>query len=130
MKLEDIKAAEAKLLLPTYERNPILFVDGAGMYLVDDNGNRYLDLLSGIGVNALGYGHRAITEAIDSADLVLTTCHPTDLELSTLGPTLARLKTKKTKHFVLLVDWTAGAARRRESVARRPDQIGFRHTRK
>jgi acetylornithine aminotransferase/acetylornithine/N-succinyldiaminopimelate aminotransferase len=65
MKLEDIKAAEAKLLLPTYERNPILFVDGAGMYLVDDNGNRYLDLLSGIGVNALGYGHRAITEAID-----------------------------------------------------------------
>jgi acetylornithine/N-succinyldiaminopimelate aminotransferase len=65
MKLEDIKAAEAKLLLPTYERNPILFVDGAGMYLVDDNGNRYLDLLSGIGVNALGYGHPAVTEAIE-----------------------------------------------------------------
>src|SRR5271167_1321177 len=65
MKLEAIQAAEAKLLLPTYERNPILFVDGAGMYLVDGNGNRYLDLLSGIGVNALGYGHPAVNEAIE-----------------------------------------------------------------
>ncbi len=64
MKLKSIQAAEAKLLLPTYERNPILFVDGEGMYLVDENGERYLDLLSGIGVNALGYGHPAVTEAI------------------------------------------------------------------
>ena len=60
MKLEAIQAAEAKLLLPTYERNPILFVDGEGMYLIDENGERYLDLLSGIGVNALGYGHPAV----------------------------------------------------------------------
>src|SRR3984885_14067508 len=64
MKLEELQAAEAKLLLPTYERNPILFVDGAGMYLIDDSGERYLDLLSGIGVNALGYGHPAVTETI------------------------------------------------------------------
>src|SRR6202789_4728131 len=64
MKLQAIQAAEAKLLLPTYERNPILFVDGAGMYLIDENGERYLDLLSGIGVNALGYGHPAVNEAI------------------------------------------------------------------
>src|SRR6201996_2299986 len=64
MKLESIQAAEAKLLLPTYERNPILFVDGEGMYLIDENGERYLDLLSGIGVNALGYAHPAVTETI------------------------------------------------------------------
>jgi acetylornithine/N-succinyldiaminopimelate aminotransferase len=64
MKLKSIQAAEAKLLLSTYERNPILFVDGAGMYLIDENGERYLDLLSGIGVNALGYGHPAVNEAI------------------------------------------------------------------
>lgn len=63
-------------------------------------------------LDTAGRDNNAITEAIDSAELVLTTCHPTDLELSTLAPTLARLKTK-TKHFVLLVDWTAGAARRR-----------------
>jgi acetylornithine/N-succinyldiaminopimelate aminotransferase len=64
MKLEAIQAAEAKLLLPTYERNPILFVDGAGMHLIDDSGAQYLDLLSGIGVNALGYGHPAVVETI------------------------------------------------------------------
>jgi acetylornithine aminotransferase/acetylornithine/N-succinyldiaminopimelate aminotransferase len=62
--LEQIQAAEAKLLLPTYERNPILFTGGEGVYLVDEQGNKYLDLLSGIGVNALGYGHPAIELAI------------------------------------------------------------------
>jgi acetylornithine/N-succinyldiaminopimelate aminotransferase len=64
MKLKSIQAAEAKLLLPTYERNPILFVDGAGHVPGRRNGERYLDLLSGIGVNALGYGHPAVNEAI------------------------------------------------------------------
>src|SRR6201996_1570751 len=64
MKLESIQAAEARLLLPTYERNPILFVDGEGVFLIAENGERYLDLLSGIGVNALGYGHTAVTETI------------------------------------------------------------------
>ncbi|HTZ90112.1 MAG TPA: aspartate aminotransferase family protein [Alloacidobacterium sp.] len=64
MKLDAIKAAESKLLLATYERNPILFVRGEGVYLVDENGDRYLDLLSGIGVNALGYGHPAVENAI------------------------------------------------------------------
>jgi len=65
MTLEEIKAIEAKLLLPTYERNPILFVRGEGVHLIDEKGERYLDLLSGIGVNALGYGHPAIEKAIE-----------------------------------------------------------------
>lgn len=64
MKLDEIQAAEAKLLLQTYERNPILFTAGEGVHLVDENGERYLDLLSGIGVNALGYAHPAIANAI------------------------------------------------------------------
>ena len=64
MKLDGIRAAEAKLLLPTYERNPLLFERGEGVHFFDENGERYLDLLSGIGVNALGYGHPAIEEAI------------------------------------------------------------------
>ncbi|WP_109484731.1 aspartate aminotransferase family protein [Occallatibacter savannae] len=63
-KLEQIRAAESKLLLQTYERNPILFVGGEGVHLIDESGARYLDLLSGIGVNALGYGHPAIEQAI------------------------------------------------------------------
>ncbi len=64
MKLETIQAAEKKLLLNTYERNPLLFVGGQGVYLRDEDGNEYLDLLSGIGVSALGYGHPVIEDAI------------------------------------------------------------------
>lgn len=63
-KLEQVKAAEAKLLLPTYDRNPILFVRGEGVHIIDEDGERYLDLLSGIGVNALGYAHPAIERAL------------------------------------------------------------------
>src|SRR5580698_3654402 len=64
MNLEAVQATEKKLLLETYERNPLLFERGDGVYLIDENGERYLDLLSGIGVNALGYAHPAIEEAI------------------------------------------------------------------
>jgi acetylornithine/N-succinyldiaminopimelate aminotransferase len=63
-KLEDLKVAEAQLLLGTYDRYPLVFVRGEGVHLIDENGDRYLDLLSGIGVNALGYGHPAIEQAI------------------------------------------------------------------
>src|ERR1700735_525888 len=62
--LKDLQAAEAKLLVQTYERNPLLFVSGEGVYLRDEEGNDYLDLLSGIGVCALGYNHPVITTAI------------------------------------------------------------------
>lgn len=64
MKLDAIRAAEEKLLLPTYERIPILFTGGHGVHLIDDEGKEYLDLVSGIGVNAFGYGNRVIEDAI------------------------------------------------------------------
>lgn len=63
-RLQEIRDLEAKVLLHTYDRNPILFVGGEGVHLVDEQGDRYLDLLSGIGVNALGYAHPAIEAAI------------------------------------------------------------------
>jgi acetylornithine aminotransferase/acetylornithine/N-succinyldiaminopimelate aminotransferase len=52
--------AEQKLLLPTYDRQKVLFTRGRSVYLWDSKGKRYLDFLSGIGVNALGHGHSAI----------------------------------------------------------------------
>lgn len=64
MPLEEIKSAESKLLLGTYDRNPLLFERGEGVHLIAADGTRYLDLLSGIGVNALGYAHPAIEHAI------------------------------------------------------------------
>jgi acetylornithine/N-succinyldiaminopimelate aminotransferase len=64
MSLASVSRMEAKLLLPTYERQPILFVRGRGVYLWDFQGKRYLDFLSGIGVNALGHSHPAVQAAI------------------------------------------------------------------
>lgn len=64
MNLDEIRAAEAKLLLQTYDRNPILFTSGEGVHLIAEGGERYLDLLSGIGVNALGYAHPAVVNTI------------------------------------------------------------------
>jgi acetylornithine/N-succinyldiaminopimelate aminotransferase len=62
--LEQAKKLESKLLLSTYDRYPVLLHRGRGVYLYDDKGRKYLDLLSGIGVNALGYAHPAITRTI------------------------------------------------------------------
>lgn len=64
MSLASVSRMEAKLLLPTYERQPILFVRGSGVYLWDSRGKRYLDFLSGIGVNALGHNHPTIRAVI------------------------------------------------------------------
>jgi acetylornithine/N-succinyldiaminopimelate aminotransferase len=60
MSLASVIRSEEKLLLPTYDRHKILFERGRGVYLWDSRGNRYLDFLSGIGVNALGHSHPAI----------------------------------------------------------------------
>jgi acetylornithine/N-succinyldiaminopimelate aminotransferase len=62
--LADLQAAESKLMLQTYGRTPLQLVRGEGVHLYDEAGNQYLDLLSGIGVCALGYNHPAITNAI------------------------------------------------------------------
>ena len=60
MSLASVVRSEQKLLLQTYDRHRILFERGRGVYLWDARGHRYLDFLSGIGVNALGHGHPVI----------------------------------------------------------------------
>jgi len=64
MNLAAIARSEAKVLLPTYDRQPVFFTKGRGVYLWDADGKRYLDFLSGIGVNALGHGHPAIQSTL------------------------------------------------------------------
>jgi acetylornithine/N-succinyldiaminopimelate aminotransferase len=64
MNLAAVIRSEQKLLLPTYDRQKVLFTRGRGVYLWDSCGKRYLDFLSGIGVNALGHGHPAIRSAL------------------------------------------------------------------
>lgn len=53
-------------LMNTYGRLPLQFSRGDGVWLTDDKGTRYLDGISGIGVNALGHAHPAVTKAIQS----------------------------------------------------------------
>ena len=65
MNFEEIRAAESRLVLETYDRYPIMFVSGEGVHVVNEKGERYLDLLSGIGVCGLGYNHPAIVETIE-----------------------------------------------------------------
>jgi acetylornithine/N-succinyldiaminopimelate aminotransferase len=62
--LEQVKKLESKLLLATYDRYPVLLRKGRGVYVYDDKGRKYLDFLSGIGVNALGYAHPAVSKTI------------------------------------------------------------------
>ena len=64
MSLASVMRAEAALLVPTYDRYKVLLRKGRGVYVYDDAGRAYLDLLSGIGVNALGHGHPAIRKAL------------------------------------------------------------------
>ncbi|MBP5355098.1 MAG: aspartate aminotransferase family protein [Lachnospiraceae bacterium] len=62
-KEEFIKEVEGKLM-HTYNRFPIVFDHGEGMYLYETDGTKYLDFGSGIGVYALGYGNREYNEAL------------------------------------------------------------------
>ncbi len=64
MTMASVRAAESKLLIQTYDRLPVLLTKGKGVHIYDSEGNAYLDFLSGIGVNALGYSHPAISKAI------------------------------------------------------------------
>src|SRR5215468_12158937 len=60
MNLNSVIKSESELLLPTYDRQKVLFTRGKDVYLFDSKGKKYLDFLSGLGVNALGHGHPAI----------------------------------------------------------------------
>ncbi len=69
-----IRALESQYLLQNYARYPLLLERGRGCYVYDQSGRRYLDLLTGIGVNALGYAHPRLTMVIrEQAGLLLHT---------------------------------------------------------
>lgn len=51
-------------VLPTYNRAPLAFTKGEGSWLFTEDGSRYLDLGSGIAVNALGHAHPALVATL------------------------------------------------------------------
>jgi len=79
----------ATALLSTYKRAPISFIRGEGVELIDANGKRYLDLASGIAVNALGYRDHGISQAITNA-LETGLIHVSNLYRTEPGEELAR----------------------------------------
>ncbi len=75
-------------LLANPRRLPLAIHSGSGCYVFDAAGRRYLDLVSGIGVNALGYNHPQITAAIlDQAQLCI---HTSNLYANPYQAALAR----------------------------------------
>ena len=53
-------------LLDTYPTPPVELVSGEGATVTDADGNTYIDMLAGIAVNALGYAHPAIVDAVSA----------------------------------------------------------------
>ena len=89
---EQANAAESQAsreILGTYKRAPMRFVRASGVELFDEDDKAYLDLSSGIAVNALGYGDAGIAQTIQS---VLDTglIHVSNLYRTEAGENLAR----------------------------------------
>jgi predicted acetylornithine/succinylornithine family transaminase len=63
-RLEQIADLEKRFLLPTYNRYPVAFERGKGVFLFDFEGKKYLDFVAGLGVNALGHAHPRIVKTI------------------------------------------------------------------
>ncbi|MBV5304804.1 MAG: aspartate aminotransferase family protein [Chlorobium sp.] len=58
--------SEQQLFFHNYARLPLAITHGEGVWLVSDDGTRYLDMIAGIGVNALGYGDQRLVDAISA----------------------------------------------------------------
>lgn len=65
LKFDRAKALDDAYVMHTFARKPVEFVSGAGQWLIDDEGNEYLDFLSGIGVVSVGHCNSRVTRAIE-----------------------------------------------------------------
>lgn len=73
-KMQEYMERGEQYLLKTYNRFPVVFEKGDGVYLLDMDGKRYLDFAAGIAVFALGYNNREYNEALkEQVDLILHT---------------------------------------------------------
>ena len=89
-KLDDVKTLEGLHIMPTYKRQPVVFVRGSGARLWDADGREYLDLLSGIGVASLGHANPGLAAAV--AEQASTLIHTSNLYYHPLqGEAAARL---------------------------------------
>lgn len=71
---QEIIEREKKYLLQNYGRYPLVLDRGKGCFVFDFSGKKYLDLLSGIGVNALGHAHPRILKVIREQSAKMIHC--------------------------------------------------------
>jgi acetylornithine/N-succinyldiaminopimelate aminotransferase len=71
---QGVMELESQYLLQNYARYPIVIHRGKGCHVYDVGGNRYLDFISGIGVNALGHAHPRIVKVIRDQAALLVHC--------------------------------------------------------
>src|SRR5438034_4645562 len=71
---EQIMELEREYLLQNYSRYPLALERGEGCFVYDVEGNRYLDFIAGIGVNALGHNHPRILNLIREQASLLIHC--------------------------------------------------------
>src|SRR5262245_5978462 len=64
MNLNQITESESKYLIGNYKKYPLFVDKGRKCVVYDHGGKRYVDLLAGIAVNALGYNHPRINNVI------------------------------------------------------------------
>lgn len=64
MKKQDVYKAYEDYIMPTYSRQPLIFVKGKGMKLIDIDGKYYLDFFPGWGVSSLGHCHPDVVSAV------------------------------------------------------------------
>ncbi len=83
----DWVAVSRQRLLRTYPESDLVFVEGHGSWLVDADGNRWLDLLSGIAVTSLGHSHPRVAAAV--VEQVSKLVHTSNLFLTTPALELA-----------------------------------------
>ncbi len=65
MKTDKVIELDSQYILQTYGRPGFVLERGNGVYLFDMEGNRYLDFVSGLAVNAFGYGDYDVLKAIE-----------------------------------------------------------------
>lgn len=62
--MKDIKTLDQTYVASTYGRFPVVITGGKGCIAVDDQGNEYIDMGSGIGVNLFGYSDDTWKQAV------------------------------------------------------------------
>ena len=118
---QDVKTMESKYILNTYRRDPavnILIERGEGCWVWDEKGQKYLDFVSGLGVNSLGHSHPAVVQAVQ--DQVSKLIHTSNLYYTAPQAELAALLVENSfAHRVFMANSGAEANEAAIKLARK-----------